>query len=117
MALTDTTSIDLITLPLPGDTFALVLYIVDSELDADEERRYELLCKKLKTYAYFVSTIDFKRKYPNVHSESVLIRVLTTKVPNDAMKSVTEVGPTSGTWPMKVVFDEYQTFVDRLKKD
>jgi hypothetical protein len=116
MTLSNTDVIDLITMPLPGDTCKLVLYVVDSEQPHDEHERYQLLLNKLTNYFSHILSDRFRNEYPDIAPKDVVIRVLCKWPPNDAMleiKAICEKGSTSSCTP--VVFDEYDAFFEQLQ--
>lgn len=92
MGLDNTDAIDLITKPLPGDDCKLVLFVVDDGSITDQLQRYNLLVSKLTNYVNFVASEDFRRENPGIDHADVLIRVICTTPPNEAMLNVQAVG-------------------------
>lgn len=64
MGLNNTSAIDLITEPFPGDDCKLVLFVVDDGSVTDQLQRYNLLVSKLTNYVNFVSSEESGVRIP-----------------------------------------------------
>ena len=117
MGLNNTNIIDLITKPFPGDNCKLVLLVVDDGTITDQLQRYSLLISKLTNYVNFVSSEDFRRKNPGIDHADVLIRVVYTTPPNEAMLNVQAVGKRNdAAQRLRVVFVDRASFPDDSKR-
>jgi hypothetical protein len=112
MGLNNTNTIDLITKPFPGDDCKLVLFVVDDGSITDERQRYKLLVSKLTNYVNFVSSEDFRREHPGIDHADVLIRVICTTPPNEAMLNIQAVGKKNdGAQRPRVLFVDRASFL------
>ncbi len=93
MGLDNPDTIDLTTKSLPGDECRLGLYVVETDVTRDEAKRYEMLVRKLGTYAEFVVSEEFAREFPGITPADVLIRVLCASQPGEAMRQIATVHP------------------------
>ena len=115
VALSDTDKVDLVTKPLPGNDCKLVLYVVDEGGIADPLRRYQVLVQKLTAYVTYVGSDGFRRSNPGVGFPDVLVRVLHTTPPIEAMTDIQAVGAKGEAGQRcKVVFEDYNAFRGRL---
>ena len=114
MGLENTTTIDLITKPFPGDGCDLVLYIVDSGSVSDEVERYKLLIDKLSSYVAYVASEEFSWSNQEVDPSKVIVRVLCRTEPNEAMLAVEAVRPRGDdSLRISVLFEDLDGFYAR----
>ena len=117
VGLRDANSIDMIVQPLPSevDLCKLVLVIVDSGSETDDAVRYQLLIQKLAAYVAFVNGEMFKKEYPTLAADDVLVRVLTVVEPTAQMLQVEAVRSRDETVRLRVAFENYHAFLRRVK--
>ena len=116
MGLKDSGIVDMITKPLPGDDCKLVLFVVDDGSIADQLQRYQLLKSKLLSYLNFVSSEKFQSEHPGINHADVLVRVVHTTPPNEAMLDVQAIGPKGdAAQRMRVVFVDRAEFLANMK--
>ena len=117
MSLENKDTLDMATMPLPGDSCKLVLYIIDSTKHDDELERYQMFIDKLGSYVTYVMSDDFKNENPGTEPSDVLIRVLTITEPNDSMLMVERIGPKNQEHSrMEVQFRDYNEFMSAIQK-
>ena len=90
MTLEEPNKIDIIGKTKEGKIF---LAIVEAELTADQDERFQKLITKIKTYANYIMGDDFKKKYPNTKPKDVVIKVVCNNEPSDQMKQIENIGP------------------------
>lgn len=93
MGLDDAKSIDIVLGPTPHAKVTLV--IVDGEVHADENLRFNKFLAKLRAYIGHVMCPQFAAAHPGVEPKDVLIGVLCKQPPNEVMLQMTEVRPTA----------------------
>jgi hypothetical protein len=117
LGLKETTTIDLITQPLPEDPCKLVLYVIDDGSVSDPTQRHKLLISKLACYMQFVLSEDCRLENPGIKLDDVLVRVLCKVPPNQLMREVQAVAAKNAPdGRLRVAFEDYDRFAKSLKQ-